>query len=271
VRKITQHNKEKKRKRIKKMSREAYYQTREIPLSRKPRLSPQSSSLFSGNTGNTGNIDPSHSAADSSAPANSPNHNVRNVNRRILPIDEPNKPTESVGNFDIGQGGESITSETTSISGFSSLYGSSFGFGIGAYVLDLTGLDYFINWMASFMPVRAVIGKQPDDLTERGIAHLMLIGILVMIAFSLFLYIVARFIRNRRGTQGQLRKISLAHYFGDPLLELHNSRNNGKSFLILDYWIILRHWIYRFMRSTGLHLIAGKWYSSGKKSRKKWE
>jgi hypothetical protein len=212
---------------------------------------------------------PTHSGGETTTSAT---RNVRKVNRRVLPIDEPNNPKLEPLNVD--QGGEGGPSQTAPpFSGFPTLSGSSFGFGLGAYVLNLTGLDHLINWMASFMPVRSVIGKQPDDLTQRGIAHLMLIGILVMFAVLVFLYIVSRSIRNRRGTRGQLRKIALVHYFGDPLSEQasgNDGNHNEKPSFLSVRWMTLRHWIYRFMRSTGFHRFTGKQYSSGVENRKKW-
>ena len=72
-----------------------------------------------------------------------------------------------------------------------------------------------VKLLVGLMPVKTLVGREMDPLTETGVAHILTVLILLTLLFVLLALFLRSYWGNRRGYRGQIRQLSNAYYSGN--------------------------------------------------------
>ncbi len=105
-----------------------------------------------------------------------------------------------------------------------------------------------LNAIAGLVPVKSVIGKQMDGLTQMGVAHIFIVLFLLVLIVCLIGWFVRSYVRNRRGYRNRIRRVSNGYY--KIVQESENGRRRHAQGV--SWWtsLPLLSWIFRGPKSV---------------------
>ncbi|MHA1679817.1 MAG: hypothetical protein ACTSUE_02340 [Promethearchaeota archaeon] len=84
-----------------------------------------------------------------------------------------------------------------------------------------------VNLVVAWVPVKSIVGKDMDDLTEMGVAHVFIVlALIVLITIVLFLFIRSYWM-NRKGYRGNIRKLTNQYWTSSKMFARNKKRSDS--------------------------------------------